>query len=277
MRQYRWRVGVRSYEGDAWGCLPAAGFLRYMEHSAVEAASAGGYDSAFHAANNSAWVIRRMTLLLPGSAQQGDELDITTWATHFSRVRGGREYVVDNAGGEQIARGLAEWVYVDRTKLTPIAIPRSAEALFEPPGAPLLEYDAPALDSLGQLPLPIGLPTLSEPVEQTVRRTAEWHECDSVGHVNNTYYVSWLDDAVFAALEAEGISIMKLREQGFRLHGVYYKLDYKRAILPLDKLAITTRIERQSGPAYQATQRIAGEAGEVVTIASSVYVLKRET
>ena len=95
VREYRWRLRVRSYEGDAWGQVPASGMLRYFEQSAIDAAADAGYGREFHRDNRSAWVIRRMTLLFgERPALTGEELEIRTWISHFAKVRGGSEYRV---------------------------------------------------------------------------------------------------------------------------------------------------------------------------------------
>ncbi|HVF99794.1 MAG TPA: thioesterase family protein [Chloroflexia bacterium] len=261
MREYRWQLKVRSYEGDAWGYLSSAWLLRYLEHSAVMAAADVGYGSQFHQENRSAWVIRRMTLLMPNLIRLAQDLEIVTWISHFARVRGGREYRVFDAAGELVATGIAEWVYMDRATLTPLAIPQQTAIDFDVPGAPLGNYDPP----------PLGPPDETEGWDHSMSRVAYWHECDSLGHVNNAVYTGWLDDAMFAALEAHGTSITAQREAGLRLCGVYYKLDYKRAALPGDELIITTHLERQSGPSYAVSQRILSPDGTALLTASSIY------
>lgn len=261
MREYRWQLKVRSYEGDAWGYLSSAWLLRYLEHSAVMAAADVGYGSQFHEENRSAWVIRRMTLLMPRLISLGQDLEIVTWISHFARVRGGREYRVFDAGGELVATGIAEWVYMDRATLTPMAIPQQTAIDFDVPGAPLGNYDPPPLEP----------PDEVEGWEHSTSRVAYWHECDSLGHINNAVYTGWLDDAMFAAVEAHGTSVGAQREDGLRLGGVYYKLDYKRAALPGDELTVTTHLERQSGPSYAVSQRIISADGTALLTASNIY------
>src|SRR5439155_13121679 len=97
VREYRWRLAVRSYEGDAWGFAPTSAILRYFEQSAVAAAADLGYGSEYHREHNSAWVVRRMSVVMHSPARQGDELEIATWISHFAKVRGGREYKLLNA------------------------------------------------------------------------------------------------------------------------------------------------------------------------------------
>lgn len=262
MKQYRWQLRVRSYESDAWGYLPAAGLLRYLEQSAVAAAADAGYGNSFHREHNSAWVIRRMTLLVHTPVRPGSDLEITTWISNFARVRGGREYRVCDASDTLVATGLAEWVYLNRSTFAPMAIPPQVAADFDAPGAPLGTYEPPILDQEEDA---------TPPTEHIIHRTAEWHECDSMGHVNNANYADWLDDAMLSTLDTGGTSIAEQRTQGLRLNGAYYKLEYKRAVLPGDQLAVVTRVDRQSGPVYATTQRITHLHGEELLTASSVY------
>ncbi len=265
VRQYCWNFNVRSYEVDPWGQVPAAGILRYFEHSAVAAAADAGYGNDFHRQNNSAWVIRRMALLINGSIRSGHELEITTWLSHFVRVRGGREYRLRNlTTGEDVASGLAEWVYMNRTTMSPMQIPREMATGFETPGKPLYEYVAPVVEPEIEIASP----------SSVVERTAEWHECDSFGHVNNANYVGWLDDAFLDALEANGKPAAQLHHEGLAPRGVYYKLDYKRAALPRDTLQIATGISAVSGRSYAVNQTISLLSGEDVLDARSVYSLE---
>ncbi|HYO48860.1 MAG TPA: thioesterase family protein [Chloroflexia bacterium] len=260
VREYRWRFTIRSYEGDAWGQLSAAGLLRYFEQSAVEAAADAGYGSEFHDEHGSAWVIRRMSLLMQGPMMPGQELEIATWISHFGRVRGGREYrVSDAASGKPLASGLAEWVYVDRHTLSPKAIPKELAIDFDTPGAPLGTYDAPPVVRLERQP------------EFTVHRVAEWHEADSLGHVNNAIYADWLDDATRAAIDAMGWNTATLRDQGLQLRGEHYSLDYRRGAIPGDHVTVTTRIEGISGRLYAIRQRITDVEGLDLVANSAIY------
>lgn len=259
VREYRWQLQVRSYEGDAWGLLPASGMLRYLEEAAVSAARDAGYGRAFHDERNSLWVIRRMALALNAPVRIGDCIDIVTWASHFERVRGGREYRVTNAEGTLVASGLAEWVYLERQTLRPLAVPREVAVDFDLPGAPLGDYSPPALSPSGQ--------------EQIFRteRVAEWHECDSLQHINNSVYVDWLDDSLRGGLAELGWGVESFRERGLQLRGEHFRLDYKRAALPGDHLVIMTVLQQSIGRLLSVRQRVVTSSGAEVLTADNVY------
>lgn len=259
VREYRWSLKVRSYEGDAWGQVSAAGMLRYFEQSAIDAAADAGYGSQFHRERGTAWVIRRMVLLMEKPVRTGDQLEITTWLSHFARVRGGREYRAANARtGEAIARGLAEWVYLDRQKMTPLALPRDLTSDFDAPGAPLGNYDPPVVEGSGEQP------------EFSVERAVEWREIDSMGHVNNAIYADWLDDALRAGMEEAEWSVAELKERNLQLRGEYYSLDYRRGALPEDRVTITSRVEGVMERLCAVRQAVACDDGDIL-LARCVY------
>lgn len=251
---------VRSYEGDAWGQVPASGLLRYFEQSAINAAADAGYGSRFHTENHSAWVIRRMAMLVHTPPRHGDEMEITTWISHFARVRGGREYRLAHAEtGQVLVTGLAEWVYLDRDTLAPLAIPAALAKDFDVPSAPLGTYEPPYIEHI------------AEAATRHVKRTAEWHETDSMGHVNNAIYADWLDDAFRYTMAELGWSTELLNSMGLQLRGEYYKLDYKKAAVPGDILTLSTIIEGASGRLCAVRQEISTNQGAVILASKSIY------
>jgi acyl-CoA thioester hydrolase len=260
VRIYSLQAAVGNAEGDAWGQLPPSGVLKLFEQAAVTAAADAGYDSEFHRKHGSAWIIRRMTLLMHAPAHLGDRLELTTWLSHMARVRGYREYRLDNVTtGDIAATGIAEWVYIDREKVAPKVIPKEVEIDFDMPGAPLNTYDPPQVESLAQ------------PVEVKTERVAEWYECDSMGHVNNAVYTDWLDSGMRAAMHAAGWPVGELKDEGLQLRGEYFALDYKRPALPGDRLMTTTRIDGLSGRLCHVSQSVANAEGSELLAATSVY------
>ncbi|MEO5952805.1 MAG: thioesterase family protein [Chloroflexia bacterium] len=260
-RIYTWQHTVRSYEGDAWGQLQPSGLLRLFERAAIFSSASNGFDREFYEEQGTAWVVRRMTILLLSVAHSTDDLEISTWGSHFVRVRGGREYRALNiTTDQQVAQGIAEWVYIDRATGTPKAIPADIGAKFEAPGAPLGTYEPPAVAPL------------DEPRKFTDSRRAEWYEIDSMGHVNNAIYADWLDAAWRATMSDMGWSVSRLKQQGFQMRAEYLMLNYRRETLPGDQLQITTRLVGVEGRLCAITQSITrvGESAEIVS-SESVY------
>ncbi|HET9496114.1 MAG TPA: acyl-ACP thioesterase domain-containing protein [Chloroflexia bacterium] len=259
-RIFTWRHKVRSYEGDVGGEMTPGGLLRLCEHIAVEAAADAGFDRQFHIANNSAWVIHRMTLLIDAPARQMDELELQTWASHFTRVRGGREYRIRNlTTGLEVASGIAEWVYVDRSLLTPKGLPMDIMRGFDIPGKPLGTYDAPEVAQL------------AEPIHHVTPRKAEWHEIDSMHHVNNAVYADWLHSGVWSAAEKLTSHPVAMLYNDQYLRARYFDIRYRRAALPGDDVQVVTSITGLEGPLVEARQSVSGPGVADLVNAHSVY------
>jgi acyl-CoA thioesterase FadM len=262
VRIYSMQGAVGNAEGDAWGQLPPSGVLRLFEQAAVAAATEAGYDGEFHRKHGSAWIIRRMALLMHSPAHLGDQLELSTWLSHVARVRGYREYKLKDlseAGTPLVATGIAEWVYIDRDTLTPKLVPREIEIISDVPGAPLGTYEPPAVEPL------------AEPLQFVTERVAEWYECDSMGHVNNSVYANWLDSGFRAAMDAGGWPVGTLRSAGLQLRGEYFALNYKRSAMPGDHLTTITRIEGLSGRLCRVYQAVSVTEGPELLTATSVY------
>ena len=150
VREYRWLLRVRSYEGDAWGQVPASGILRYLEQSAIDAADDAGYGPEFHRGDSFCLGDKAHDPSVDEEpARTRDDLEIRTWISHFAKVRGGREYRIANAStGNMVAIGLAEWVYLNRDTFTPLQIPSDLGTRLDLPGAPLGTYEAPEVPVL---------------------------------------------------------------------------------------------------------------------------------
>jgi acyl-CoA thioester hydrolase len=97
------------------------------------------------------------------------------------------------------------------------------------------------------------------------------YECDAYGHVNNAVYLNYLEYARHAYLRDNGISIAKLRTEGFALWVARLAIDYRRPSAADDALSILTRPLRKSRIGGVLAQRIlrAGDAGASDTIAEA--------
>lgn len=93
----------------------------------------------WYAAHGSAWVVRQTSVEYLCPAVSGGVLDVTTWVSGWRRVRAQREYVMRRqSDGGLIARGSADWVYVDRDTGWPRRIPPELATGFGDPGETVL-------------------------------------------------------------------------------------------------------------------------------------------
>lgn len=182
------------------------------------------------------WVIRTMRMERICAPRYLDELEIRTWVSSMARVRSDRNYQVRRSrDGRLLARGIANWVYVDAAQMTPTRIHPEIASMFE-------KHDPPALPPLLKLTLH---PDLAALHEHTVTRRAEFYEADSALHTNNTVYVNWLEEAVRDALSSMGFLLAP--DNSTPLPWFYrHALEYVRPALPGDTVEICVRLMKQT-------------------------------
>ncbi|TGN14506.1 acyl-CoA thioesterase [Leptospira ilyithenensis] len=92
-----------------------------------------------------------------------------------------------------------------------------------------------------------------------------WSDMDSNGHVNNGVYQFYFDEARMQALEEEGFSLAKMREE--KVGPVMYKaeLSYNKPLSHPDKIRIETTfgdVTKTRGKVFQTMRRVSD--GELV-------------
>jgi YbgC/YbaW family acyl-CoA thioester hydrolase len=137
------------------------------------------------------------------TAEYGDEIAATTWLSGLRGVRSIREYDLSRTrDGSRIARGRAEWVYMDFQTGEPTRIPDAWAEAFNFKGKP---------EDLG-VRLNEARPTEGAHRYRN-RRSVLFHELDTVQHVNHAVYLQWIEQAERDILRGLGYA----REP--RLHG----------------------------------------------------------
>jgi acyl-CoA thioester hydrolase len=202
-KTYSWRFYPRTYEIDTFGHVNNAIYANYLEEGATQASSAAGYDWDWYMRNRHIWVVRQQTIRYDHPAVYGEELEITTWVSDFSRVRSHREYVLKQVKtGTSILRARTAWVYVDMDTLAPKRIPEEFYTAFDPTNEPLEDL---GVRIRGAEPCPGSH-------EFTWMREVESGEIDAAGHVNNAIYLRWIENAYVRALESVNWGLQRQRE-----------------------------------------------------------------
>jgi acyl-CoA thioester hydrolase len=188
------RFRVRHYELDVSGQVNDVTLVRYMQEAAIEASTDLGFSPDWYRQHNVGWVVRRLSVRSLAPLTYGDDVEVNTWISEMRGVRSTREYDLTLArSGARVARGRAEWVYMDVPTGQPIRIPDEWAAALATTGE---------LEDLGV--------RLKEPRQTkdayryTSRRCVQYHELDTVQHVNHAVYLLWAGQAYFDALRAAG-------------------------------------------------------------------------
>lgn len=216
-RVFNWQFGVRGYELDAARRTHTRIIHNYLEETAIQASSDAGYGMQWYFERNQAWVMRHVTARYLAPLTLGDRVAARSWVSDFRRIYSHREYDLRRVSdGEPVVRARAKWVYVDLDSVRLIRIPAEFEPAFDP------SNKQEAIDIQLREPEVFA----DAPIFESARRVLR-DELDAMGHVNNSVYVGWFEQAMFDALEAAGWSETRLSEQGVRPVITGNDIDYR--------------------------------------------------
>lgn len=191
-----------------------------------------GFTLEWYREHQQFWVIRTLRMERLCAPRYQEALEISTWISSLARVRSDRNYLVQRVSdGRVMARGIANWVYVDARQMMPTRIHPDIAAMFD-------KQEQPALAPPGKLVLQNETPAL---FDWTTARRAQFYEADSAQHTNNAIYVDWLEEAVRDALRAMGYA---LALDGTAPLPWFYRhaIEYVRSAVPGDPVNLRARL-----------------------------------
>jgi acyl-CoA thioesterase FadM len=199
---------ARGYELGHDSRVAHVAFLRWFEEAAIQASAARGFGLAEYDRLGAAWIMRDLDVEFLDTVGYGEPVVVTTWVSDFRRVQSHRDY--EARGGTEdtlLARARAEWVFLDTAKMVPRRITPEMIERFRTVGRRALDpIDWPHVgtdNSLGEY--------------QAVRRVQQ-HEIDQMHHVNNTVYLTWIEQQAREAWLSWGrdAGTLKLRRHYIR-------------------------------------------------------------
>jgi acyl-CoA thioester hydrolase len=221
---------VRHYELDAFGHVSRVNLVRYMQEAAIEASTALGFSLDWYSERSLGWVVRRLTVRYLGTADYGDEIAADTWLSGLRGVRSIREYDLRRSReGSRMARGRAEWVYMDFQTGEPTRVPDEWAQAFALKGKP---------EDLG---VRLNEPRPTEGAFRYVsRRRVQFHELDTVQHVNHAVYLHWVEQAYLDALRSLGYPSERELPDGDRVLLGGHEIQYFAAALDNENIEIVS-------------------------------------
>ncbi len=214
--RYTRRFPIRHYELDVFGHVNNVVYVQFMQEAAIEASTAAGFGPEWYRAQGTGWVVRRLSVRYLNPVTYGEAVEVATWVSKMAGVRSTREYDLTRAeDGARVARGRAEWVYIDRTTGQPARFGPDFVAAFAPTG------EAEDLD----VRLTNARPT--EAAHRYVsRRRVEFREIDPARHVSHAAYLQWVEQAYFDAITAAGHPLERTRAEGWMVFQAGHDMEY---------------------------------------------------
>jgi acyl-CoA thioesterase FadM len=187
--------------GDVWRCL---------QEAAVEASTLAGWPPQRYRAEQTAFIVRSMSVVHHREAEYGERIDVRTWVSRWRReMFTTREIRLVGESGP-IASATQEWVHVSAS--TGLEPARGSRALLD---------SFPVHDGGPPVELPAFAPSRGSargeaPRTETRGTTARfeldcwWTWMDPLDHVNHPAYVDFCDEAISRRLAAAGIRPVEL-------------------------------------------------------------------
>jgi acyl-CoA thioester hydrolase len=221
---------VRHYELDAFGHVNGVNLVRYMQEAAIDASTALGFSPDWYNQHGVGWLVRRLSVRYFAPALYGDEVIASTWLSGLRGVRSIREYDLTSRGdGRRVARGRAEWVYMSFQTGEPTRIPDAWANAFTLKDKP---------EDLG-IRLANARPT-ENAQRYTSRRRVEFHELDTVQHVNHAVYLQWIAEAFRDALRVAGYVPQPTLCDGWRALQTGHEIQYFAAAIDQENIEIVS-------------------------------------
>lgn len=223
---------VRHYEVDSFGHLNGVNLVRYMQEAAIEASTDLGFSPNWYQQHGVGWVVRRLSVRYDSPAVYGDEVAAATWLSGLRGVRSIREYDLTlSRDGKRVARGRAEWVYMSFQSGEPIRIPDAWANAFTLKDKP---------EDLG---IRLHNPRSTESARRyTSRRRVEFHELDTVQHVNHAVYLQWISQAFLDALCTSGQDPERTLKNGWMALQTGHEIQYFAAAVEQENIEIVSWI-----------------------------------
>ena len=222
---------IRYYECDANGHLNNANYLRFMQETATDASTAGGYGEKKYTEMNRYWLIfaTQVEYLLP--AFTNDTVQVKTWVTDFRRASSRRSYEFTRLEtNELIARAYTDWIFLNASTHQPSTIPAELGQAFYPEGLP---ESFPPRQPFPKAPAP-------PPGVYKMRLHVTWQDIDSMQHVNNANYLNYVSECGFQAVAAHDWSWERMKEEGFAIFLRRIQIQYLGQAKLGDELEIAT-------------------------------------
>jgi acyl-CoA thioester hydrolase len=230
---------VRFDECGPDGLVRSASLLRYAQDIAWIHSDALGFTRDWYDAKGLAWVVRAAELAVQAPIRSGQTVLVSTAVVGFRRVWSRRRTVARFEDGTPAFWGHTDFVMLDTVRGMPGRVPDELPARFAvPPGT-----FEPGRVSLADTP--------GDAV--VLRSQVQARDIDPMGHVNNTVYLDYLDDAVRAAGGA-GADVLAAVPRRVRL-------EYIVAAGPGERLAgAVWPLDRDAGWAWRLAD---GDGGEL--------------
>ena len=175
---YQFDSRVRYSEVNSEKQLTLAALLDYLQDCCTFQSEELGIGVDYLAQEQIAWVLSSWEIEVLRSPVFGESISVKTWPYHFKGFYGYRNFLIEDANGEVLARANSVRVFTDACRMRPTRIPETIAKIYEK------ELGEPLVGTWSERK--IALPENGERKEPV--QVARFH-IDTNHHMNNEKYV----------------------------------------------------------------------------------------
>jgi acyl-ACP thioesterase len=172
---------------DRSGRLTLASTFDLFQEAAISHAEHLGVGRDALARAGQGWILSRISVLMGRRPAYGETVAVRSWPRGREKLFALRDYDIRDPSGAVLVRGRGGWLILDLERRRPLR-----------PEAVMAEL--PLNEGIDALPSGAGGLAARDNLTKAGERKALYSDIDYNGHVNNTRYIQWIQDAVDGAL-----------------------------------------------------------------------------
>jgi acyl-ACP thioesterase len=167
--------------------LTLSGIFQFFQEAAISHAENLCVGREDMARTGQVWILSRMSVQVDRRPNYCESITVRTWPRGGEKLFALRDFDIRDKDGIAVVSARSGWIIIDMEKRRPVRPQSIMDAL------PLNE----GLNALNSSPVGLGE---RAGMVKTGERKALYTDIDYNGHVNNTRYVQWIEDAVDSRL-----------------------------------------------------------------------------
>ena len=191
---YQIKSCVRYSECGSDNHLKLASLINYFQDCTTENSEQLGVGHTFLRQRKRAWILNAWQIFIRRLPKVGEEVKVSTWATGFKGVLGPRDFLLQTAEGEELARAHSLWVYVDTENGRPVKPEKQDISAYQ------VEEALPTDGFSRKIKLP------DSALEVDTFPVRKYH-IDTNNHVNNSKYLEFACEVLPEDFHVTGIRV----------------------------------------------------------------------
>jgi len=173
---------INFHQADYHGTAKVSAICNFLQETAWRHATALGLGFDRLMEKNFVWVIVSLKLKMIKYPRWTENIKVSTWPRGASGFFALRDFLITGENGEKLGEATSAWMVIDMDRRRPQKLDFVIEKINYPDEDELLLIEAPLI---------------KQPADLKVMHihTIPYNEIDFNGHVNNTHYIGWCQDA----------------------------------------------------------------------------------